>query len=114
MSKHEKKQVLHFHGESDCYFYATEFEVGDGLCADVTGMAHHETEAKRRRVKPESAHGKCAWCLKPSEGNFTIHDTADLDGPEVPLCDEHGGKATPTCEDIWDVIRIRKLQNGSN
>ena len=68
-----------------------------------------------RKPKTEGAKMDltCAYCDGPAEGNYDIHvdergflGTADV--PLVPLCDEHGSKPTPTCEQIWDRIAERK------
>jgi hypothetical protein len=40
--------VLHWHAESDCYYVAPEFDPGDGLVADVTGVREHEQAARDR------------------------------------------------------------------
>lgn len=48
------QQVLHYHPESDSYFYASAYTSGgDGLCVDVTGNEAHEKMAAARGVKPE-------------------------------------------------------------
>lgn len=46
----------------------------------------------------------CAFCGGPAEGNYSIHRDGFDVGPEVELCDEHGGHEKPTCEEIWDRI----------
>lgn len=45
-------QILHYHGESDCYFYADEFEPGDGLVEDVSGSYEHIRAAEIMGVFP--------------------------------------------------------------
>lgn len=40
--------ILHYHPESDSYLLAAEFNPGDGLVEDVTGMPEHEKEAAKR------------------------------------------------------------------
>lgn len=37
--------VLHYHAESDSYFWAPEFDPGDGLCQDVTDNMFHKARA---------------------------------------------------------------------
>lgn len=49
---------------------------------------------------------KCAFCGGPAEGNYSINRDGFGAGPEVELCDEHGGHETPTCEEIWDHIAL--------
>lgn len=46
----------------------------------------------------------CANCGKHAEGNYSIHDTIEMDGEEVSLCDACGSEPLPTCEEIWDNI----------
>jgi len=44
---------LVYHPESDCYFYTVwSEENADELCVEVTGIPHHEAEAKRRGIFP--------------------------------------------------------------
>lgn len=55
---------------------------------------------------------KCAYCngeVAIVEGNpeFSIHRDGFGDGPEVPLCREHGQHYAPTCEEIWKRIAER-------
>jgi hypothetical protein len=45
----------------------------------------------------------CAFCGHPAEGNYSIHRDGFGVGPEVDLCDEHGGEF-PTCDEIWERI----------
>jgi hypothetical protein len=47
---------------------------------------------------------RCAFCVERAEGNFSIHRDGFGEGPEVDLCDEHGSRPKPTCEEIWDRI----------
>jgi hypothetical protein len=53
----------------------------------------------------------CAYCGKPSEGNYAVHRDGFGVGPEVPLCDECGNDDTLSCPDIWD--RIAQLVPGN-
>lgn len=46
----------------------------------------------------------CAYCGGPAEGNYSIHRDGFGVGPEVDLCDAHGGGELPSCEQIWDRI----------
>lgn len=52
----------------------------------------------------------CAYCGRPAEGNYSIHRDGFCDGPEVDLCDAHGGRMTPTCPEIWDRLADRKAR----
>lgn len=47
----------------------------------------------------------CAYCGQPAEGNYSIHRDGFGVGPQVPLCDGHGGGDLPTCEQIWEKLR---------
>lgn len=51
----------------------------------------------------------CAYCGAPSEGNFSIHRDGFCEGPEVWLCDAHGGGELPSCPRIWAVIEQNML-----
>lgn len=52
-------------------------------------------------VDAELVGKPCSYCGKPCEGHFAIHRDGFCVGPEVPLCDEHGGSEEPTVEAIW-------------
>jgi hypothetical protein len=54
----------------------------------------------------------CAYCGEPAEGEYSIHRDGFGIGPEVDLCNEHGSKPTPTCEEIWE--RISQVEDTSN
>ena len=43
--------ILNYHPESDDYFLSSQFEPGDGLVEDVTGLPRHEDEATKRGLK---------------------------------------------------------------
>lgn len=45
-------QVLHWHAESDCYWYAVEFDDCDGQVADVTHLPDHVAAALNYGVVP--------------------------------------------------------------
>jgi NAD-dependent SIR2 family protein deacetylase len=47
-------------------------------------------------------NGRCVYCGKPAQGNYSIHRDGYGIGPEVPLCDECGQGPVPTCEHIWE------------
>jgi hypothetical protein len=49
----------------------------------------------------------CVWCGKPSEGEYGIHRDGMGEGPEMPLCNEHGSQPHPTCEQIWERLARR-------
>lgn len=57
--------------------------------------------------KPRKTARRCVYCGGPAEGNHSIHRDGFGVGPQMPLCDEHGAHATPTCEQIWDRIARR-------
>lgn len=44
-------EILHYHPESDSYWLAKEFNIGDGLVMDATDMPEHEKEAANRGIK---------------------------------------------------------------
>lgn len=51
----------------------------------------------------------CANCGKrPTEGNYGIHEDPEMEGREVPLCDECGSMELPTCAEIWANIAAKK------
>lgn len=52
----------------------------------------------------------CIHCNKVTEGHFAIHRDGFGEGPEVPLCNACGSGPTPTCEEIWARIRIKKVR----
>lgn len=49
---------------------------------------------------------ECAYCKAPAQGNYSIHRDGFCIGPEVPLCDDCGAHAEPTCEEIWEKISM--------
>ncbi|MFA5052815.1 MAG: hypothetical protein WC565_02055 [Parcubacteria group bacterium] len=51
---------------------------------------------------------KCAYCGGPAQGNYSLHRDGFCVGPEVDLCDNCGSGVTPSCEQIWDQIAVRK------
>ena len=55
---------------------------------------------------------RCACCGLPSEGNFEIHRDGWGIGPEVSLCDDCGGRAYPTCDEIWAAIADQRPSGG--
>lgn len=46
----EPTNILHYHPESNSYWYSGEFNNDDGLVEDVTGIEYHEKEAKSSGV----------------------------------------------------------------
>lgn len=50
--KEFEPSILHYHPESGSYFRKPEFDPGDGLVENVTGLPYHETEAIAQGVKP--------------------------------------------------------------
>lgn len=72
--------VLHYHPESDSYFYAKEFTSGgDGLLVDVTGNEDHETNAAAAGVFPEYPQYRVSGC----EGHFGGSLDGELTLPEA-------------------------------
>lgn len=61
-----------------------------------------------REPDPQFAGKPCAYCGRPSEGRYAIHRDGFGQGPEVALCDAHGGSQVPSCAAIWDRIRERR------
>lgn len=57
-----------------------------------------------------SADLSCAYCGEPAEGNYSIHRDGFGQGPEVPICDAHGGSEDPSCHLIW--IEIAERMDG--
>lgn len=53
---------------------------------------------------------ECAACGSPAEGNHGIHRDGLGEGPEVDLCDACGDEATPTLEQLWEMIRARRAR----
>jgi len=52
-------QILHWHPESDSYFWEYEFIEGDGLVEDVTGYEHHHDLAEQygaQKLEPKAYH----------------------------------------------------------
>lgn len=60
---------------------------------------------------PELVGKPCAYCGERSQGRYSIHRDGFSEGPEVALCDEHGGNELPTCSDIWARIAERRGHN---
>lgn len=46
----------------------------------------------------------CAFCRAPAQGNYSVHISPSMTGPEVPLCDMCGGHETPLLSHIWHAI----------
>ena len=46
----------------------------------------------------------CSYCNVPIVGEPTIrlHRDAMGEGPQMPLCNDCGGRREPSCEEIWD------------
>lgn len=51
--KEFEPSILHYHPESGSYFRKPEFDPGDGLCEDVTGLPYHEEEADKQGCGPK-------------------------------------------------------------
>jgi uncharacterized protein with FMN-binding domain len=81
------------------------------LFAALKEMRENETEEQAQ----ESRGKHCAYCLEKADGNYSIHRDGFGVGPEVALCDKHGSRPSPTCEEIWYVIaRRRRLKDDAN
>lgn len=50
---------------------------------------------------------RCAYCGRPAEGQAAIHRDGFCEGPQVWLCNAHGKKELPSCEQIWARIKER-------
>lgn len=70
-----------------------------------------ETEVEELPVDADLVGKPCCYCGTPSEGHFAIYRDGFGEGPEVPLCDEHGGTDDPSASDIW--ARIVALREAS-
>ena len=46
-------------------------------------------------------NGRCVYCGRPAEGNYSIHRDGFGEGPQAPLCDACGSNSTPTLGQIW-------------
>ena len=62
--------------------------------------------------QPPKAALVCVFCGGHAEGNYSIHRDGFGIGPEVPLCDVHGGQPEPTEQEIWRRIREQRFANG--
>jgi hypothetical protein len=51
--KEFEPSILHYHPESGSYFRKPEFDPGDGLVEDVTGLPYHEAEAVKQGINPK-------------------------------------------------------------
>lgn len=50
----------------------------------------------------------CAYCGELAEGAYSIHRDGFGEGPQVDLCNRHGGGMVPTLVSIWRRIRLRR------
>lgn len=52
---------------------------------------------------------ECAACGTEIVGEvkYTIHRDDFSEGPQVPLCEPCGADDRPTCEELWEAIRVR-------
>jgi hypothetical protein len=46
----------------------------------------------------------CAFCGRPAQGEFSVHRDGFSIGPEVDLCNDCGGRETPTLAEMWRKI----------
>jgi len=49
----------------------------------------------------------CVFCGSPAQGNYTVHASPEMEGPELPLCDRCGGDEYPLLKDIWHAIGLK-------
>lgn len=54
---------------------------------------------------------KCCHCGAKAEGEYSIHDTAEKDGIEFPLCIICGAFDEPTDFEIWDHILSERMKS---
>lgn len=76
------------------------------------GEKAHAKLAEELRMRDTEVGLRCAYCGGPAEGNYSIHRDGFGIGPDVPLCDKHGSKPTPTEEQIWRRIREGRFAQG--
>lgn len=74
--------------------------------ADMSAISKEFVELSDKAY--EMSGHKCAYCGGPAQGNFSLHRDGFCQGPQVDLCDNCGSGSTPSCEQIWDVIAVRK------
>lgn len=76
--------VLHYHAESESYFYGPTFDPGDGLVEDVTGVPEHEAAAHAQGAHLNSK-GANQYRISAVFGHFG----GSLDG-QVMLPEKYG------------------------
>lgn len=47
---------------------------------------------------------RCVFCGGCAQGNYSVHTTPTMTGPEVPLCDNCGEDEVPLLGHIWHAI----------
>ncbi len=53
--------------------------------------------------------GRCVYCGRAAEGNFSVHRDGMGVGPVVPLCDACGSNYEPTLYQIWARIAEKNV-----
>lgn len=92
--------------EIHCEGFATHVYDGAEFCTGCCRvMLEEETVLDRDELTP--LDGICFFCGAPAEGNHSIERDEFGEGPEVPLCDAHGGGELPSCEQIWARIALQ-------
>lgn len=66
------------------------------------------TKPGKVRVPKTARMRLCAYCGEPAQGRYSIHETDNVSGAEVPLCDLCGDLDGPGVETIWAQIRRKK------
>jgi hypothetical protein len=63
-----------------------------------------------RKPTPKRRPHECAACGTKIRGKaqYSIHRDGFCIGPEVSLCVACGEDVTPTCEQLWEMIRERR------
>jgi len=71
-----------------------------------------DSEKELDRALAVLADERCAYCGKPTEGQYAIHRDGLGKGPEVPLCNDCGSGDYPTLDEIWADLRYRHHGDG--
>jgi len=86
-----------------------KMELVRSIRAGIKDLANISKEFATLSDKAYELSGiKCAYCGGPAQGNYSLHRDGFCQGPEVDLCDHCGSRPTPTCEQIWERIAVRK------
>ena len=112
--KNELKSCLHQMLDlTDRYHKAVKrisvMETVKGMRQGLDGLSGISREFAELAEKAFELSGhKCAYCGDAAQGNFSIHRDGFCMGPQVDLCDNCGSTTSPSCEQIWEHIAIRK------